>query len=68
MPAPLALGEIMDTIVVPDSINRPTTVLTPRGVVAASIVRLEYDLTELPAEDRAYCLDLVRDLLEGAGA
>jgi hypothetical protein len=43
-------------------------VLTPRGAVAAQIVRLEYELADLPAEDRAFCLALVRDLIEGAGA
>jgi hypothetical protein len=52
----------------PARLRRPTACLTPRGTVAASIVRLEYDLAELAGEDRAYCLDLVRDLLEGAGA
>jgi hypothetical protein len=42
--------------------------VTPRGVVAAQIVRLEHDLAELAGEDRAFCLDLVRDLLDSAGA
>jgi hypothetical protein len=50
----------------PIPLRRPTTVLTPRGVVAAQIVRLEYDLAELTGEDRAYCLALVRELLDAA--
>jgi hypothetical protein len=27
-----------------------------------------YDLADLAGEDRAFCLDLVRDLLDSAGA
>ena len=51
-----------------EPLHRPTTVLTPRGTVAAQIVRLEYDLAELDGEDRAYCLDLICNLLGAAGA
>jgi hypothetical protein len=47
-----------------EPLRRPTAVLTPRGTVAALIVRLEYQLAELTSEDRAYCLDLVRELIE----
>jgi hypothetical protein len=52
----------------PDPINRPTSVLTSRGTVAALIVRLEYQLAELTSEDRAYCLDLVREPIEEVSA
>src|SRR5215212_6176168 len=50
----------------PIPLHRPTAVLTPRGHAALSIVRLEYQLAELAPADRAYCLDLLRDLIEEA--
>jgi hypothetical protein len=48
----------------PAPINRPTTVLTPRGHCAVAVIRLGYELRELPRADRAYIVRLLRDLLE----
>ena len=56
--APENLSPIGD---IPTPLNRPTTVLTPRGVVAAQIVRLSYALAELQTDDRAWCLALLAD-------
>jgi hypothetical protein len=48
-------------------LRRPTAVLTPRGVVAAQIVSLEYQLADLSPSDRTFCLDLLRQTLDEAG-
>ena len=49
----------MHAVVIPDTappepINRPTSVLTPRGHCAVAVIRLGYELAELDGEDRAY--------------
>jgi hypothetical protein len=38
------------------------------GAGAVQVIRLGYALEDLSSADRAYCLALVRDLIEGAGA
>jgi hypothetical protein len=52
---------VIDT---PVPLHRPTCVLTPRGHCAVEVIRLGYELRDLDGEDRAYCLDLVRELIE----
>ena len=42
--------------------------LTPRGAVAAQVVRLGYSLRELDRADRAHIVAMLRDLTDDAGA
>ncbi len=52
----------------PAPLTDRVTVLTPRGHVAAQIVRLGYELAELEGEDRAYIVAMLRELLDAATA
>ncbi len=44
---------------------RERAVLTPRGTVAVQIIRLERALAELSPADRAWCLGMLRELVDG---
>jgi len=66
---------MLATIVTPDPAPpapivtiHESAALTPRGTVAAVIVRLEDQLAEWQPADRAYCLELLRDLIDEATA
>jgi hypothetical protein len=50
-----------------EPLRRLTTVLTPRGVVAAQIVRWERELDALDGANRAYIVGMLRELLAEAG-
>jgi hypothetical protein len=52
----------------PVPINRPTSILTPRGAVAVQVIRLGYALEDLAGEDRAYIVGMLREIVEGTGA
>ena len=56
-------ASLVPVISEPVLINRPTTVLTHRGNVAVQIIRLEQALQELSVPDRAFVLDMLRELL-----
>ena len=62
----------MHAITSPTYVLAPLTdrvsVLTPRGAVAVQVIRLEYAISELSGEDRAYIVSLLRDLIEDATA
>jgi hypothetical protein len=49
-------------------IDGPIAVLTPRGHSAVAVIRLGYELRELPRADRAYIVHLLRDLLDDVAA
>ncbi len=55
-------------VVSPRPINERSTVLTPRGHCAVSLIRLGYELRELDGEDRTYVVQMLRDLIEDATA
>jgi hypothetical protein len=56
-------ASLVPVISEPVLINRPTTVLTHRGIVTVQVIRLEQALQELPGPDRAFVLDMLRELL-----
>ena len=51
---------------VPAPLTDRTTALTPRGHAALAIVRLDDQMRELEPNDRAYILDMLREILDGA--
>jgi hypothetical protein len=57
----------MHAVVLPatEPINRPTTVLTPRVIVAVMVIRLERELEALSSADRAYILGMLHEIVDG---
>jgi hypothetical protein len=47
----------------PRPVNRPTSILTPRGDATVAVYRLTRALAQLDPADREYVLDLVRGLV-----
>lgn len=58
----VALSSISDTT--PAPINVATAVLTPKGDAALSVIRLRRQLLALDPADRAWVVDLARELVE----
>jgi hypothetical protein len=59
---------VTSPVYVPAPLTDRVSVLTPRGAVAVQVIRLEYAISELNGEDRAYIVSLLRDLIEEATA
>ena len=49
-------------------LNRPTAVLTPRGPVAVTVLRLQGQVIALHAEDRAWIVELLRQVADDVAA